>query len=106
MRFSLRNLKLYRSLPRCQEARVYGVQLLKSSSSVGANHREACRSRSMAEFRAKLGDCLKELDETCYWLELIRLGGLLEAERMAALETEADELTGIFVTILKNSGSD
>ncbi|MCH7225654.1 four helix bundle protein [Haloferula sp. A504] len=103
MRFSLRCLKLFRALPRVDEARVYGRQLLRSSSSVGANHREACRSRSKVEFRAKLGDSLKEMDETCYWLELIRKAELMDPDKMADLEKEADQLTGILVTILKNS---
>ncbi len=85
MVFSLRCLKLFRALPRKEESHVYGKQMLRSSSSVGANHREACRSRSTAEFRAKIGDCLKELDETCYWLELIRRAELMEAGKMEEL---------------------
>ena len=105
MVFALRCLRLYRALPRCQESRVYGVQMLRSSSSVGANHREACRARSGAEFRAKMGDCLKELDETAYWLELIRRAELLDEARFTELEKEVDELTAVFVTIIKNSGN-
>jgi four helix bundle protein len=48
-----------------------GNQILRSRTSVGANYREANRARSKAEFIAKIGDCLKEIDETCYWLELL-----------------------------------
>ena len=42
-----------------------------AGTSVGANYREANRARSKAEFISKIGDCLKEADETLYWLELL-----------------------------------
>ncbi len=102
-KFSLRNLHLFWALPRSEEGRVYGRQLLRSSSSVGANHREACRARSKAEFIAKMGDCLKELDESEYWLELIEKAGLLPAEKMELLKQECGELIRIFVTVLRKS---
>jgi four helix bundle protein len=50
-----------------------------------------------------MGDCLKELDETAYWLELIHRAELLPAAKVSGLETETSELTRIFVTILKHS---
>jgi four helix bundle protein len=34
--FALRVLRLYRSLPRTEEARILGSQLLRSSTSIGA----------------------------------------------------------------------
>jgi|SRR5712671_2631381 len=70
--FALRVLRLYRSLPRTQEARILGTQLLRSSTSIGANYRAGCRGRSRAEFVAKLGVVLEEADETVFWLELFR----------------------------------
>ena len=66
-KFSLRIMKMYSSLPKSTEAQVLGKQVLRSGTSVGANYHEACRGRSKAEFLAKMGDCLKELDETTYW---------------------------------------
>ena len=65
-RFALRVIKMYSSLPRSTVAKVLGKQVLRSGTSVGANYREATRGRSRAEFIAKMGDCLKELDETIY----------------------------------------
>jgi len=62
---------MYSALPRTTVAQVLGKQVLRSGTSVGANYREANRSRSKAEFMAKIGDSLKELDETAYWLELL-----------------------------------
>ena len=71
--FALRIIKLYVSLPRVAVAQTLGKQLLRSGTSVGANYREACRARSNAEFVSKLGESLKELEETSYWLELLAI---------------------------------
>jgi four helix bundle protein len=102
-KLALRILAMYSSLPKSTEARVLGKQVLRSGTSVGANYREASRGRSKQEFIAKMGDCLKELDETIYWFELLIEGGLVAKEKLADLAQEADQLTAIFVTIIKNA---
>lgn len=68
--FAIQVIRMFSSLPKSTEAQVMGKQVLRSGTSVGANYREAFRARSKAEFIAKLGDCLKELDESSYWFEL------------------------------------
>ena len=55
--YARRIIRLFRALPRDDVARTLGRQLLRSGTSVGANHREAACSRSKAEFISKLGDC-------------------------------------------------
>lgn len=62
---------MYVALPKSTLAQVLGKQVLRSGTSVGANYREAFRGRSRAEFVAKMGDCLKEIEETLYWIDLI-----------------------------------
>jgi four helix bundle protein len=99
--FALRVIKLYTALPQRTEAQVIGKQALRSGTSVGANYREAYRSRSNAEFAAKLGDCLKELDETAYWLELLAESGIFPAEKLDSLADECNQLIAIFTTISK-----
>jgi four helix bundle protein len=74
--FALRVVRMFSTLPKSTEAQVLGKQVLRSGTSVGANYREACRSRSKAEFVAKMGDCLKELDESSYWFELLEETGV------------------------------
>ena len=101
--FALRILRLYRSLPRTAEARILGTQLLRSSTSIGANHRAACRGRSRAEFVAKLGIVLEEADETVFWLELFQDGNIFPAEKLQDLIREANELLAIFVTSVRTS---
>ncbi len=99
--FALRVIKLYAALPKTTAAQVLGKQVLRSGTAVGANYREAYRARSTAVFSAKLGDCLKELDETTYWLELLAESGVVTAERLTPLLDEANQLIAIFTTIVK-----
>jgi four helix bundle protein len=69
--FALRIVRMFSALPKTTEAQVLGKQLLRSGTSIGANYREAYRGRSKAEFIAKCGDCLREIEETAYWLDLV-----------------------------------
>jgi four helix bundle protein len=91
------------SLPQTDVGRVLGKQVLRSGTSVGANYREANRARSKAEFIAKIGDCLKELDETSYWLELLSESDTLPVSKLEALHDECNQLLAIFTTISKNA---
>ena len=101
--FALRIVKMFTALPKTAEAQVLGKQALRSGTSVGANYREAFRARSKPEFISKLGDCLKELDETAYWLELLVESKIVTAARLASLQDECNQLTAIFTTIAKKS---
>src|SRR5438093_4226360 len=102
--FALRVIRMYSKLPKNNTvAQVLGKQILRSGTSVGANYREASRGRSKAEFISKIGDCLKEIDETEYWLELLVDSGCVPAPQMADLLDEARQLIAIFTTIDKRS---
>ena len=101
--FALRIIRLFGSLPKTTEAQVPGKQLLRSGTSVGANYREAHRGRSKAEFIAKRGDSLRELEESAYWLELLVDAEIVAAAKLQPLRNECDELTAIFVTIIKKA---
>lgn len=102
-KYALRIIKMFTALPKTEVARVLGRQVLRSGTSVGANYREGCRARSSAEFVSKLGDCLKELEETSYWLELLVESATVPARKMAAILQETDELLAIFTTISKQT---
>lgn len=95
--FSLCIIKLVNALPCSSAGKIIGYQLLKSGTSTGANYRSACRSRSTAEFIAKLGIVIEEVDESAYWLELIIEGKLIKKELVESLLNEANELTAIMV---------
>ena len=94
--FALRIIRRYKTLPTAGEGQVIGKQLLRCGTSVGANYRAACRSRSRAEFAAKIGIVVEEADESMYWMELLIEAGTVNAEKMAELQKEAKELAAIF----------
>jgi four helix bundle protein len=99
--FALRIIRLYGALPKTTEAQVIGKQILRSGTAVGAHYRQAQRTKSDADFINKIEGGLQELEETAYWLELLAESGIISAERLKPLQTETEELTAIFVTIVK-----
>jgi four helix bundle protein len=101
--FALRIIKLFSALPKTTEAQILGKQLLRSGTSIGAHYREAKRAKSNLDFISKIEGALQELDETCYWLELIEKSGIMSARRLASLRAEAVELTKILVTVVKRA---
>ena len=101
--FALRVIRMHSALPKSTEAQVLGKQVLRSGTSVGANYREANRARSKPEFIAKIGDCLKELDETAYWFELLVESSIVPNAKLAGLRDECDQLLAIFTTISKKA---
>ncbi len=103
--FALLVIRMYSSLPKTTEAQVMGKQVLQSGTSVGANYREAYCARPKAEFIAKLGDSLKELDESNYWFELLDESGVVATSGIEALHRECDELQAIFTAIVKKCKS-
>ena len=94
--FAIRIGKLFRSLPKTEEARTIGRQLLRSGTSVAANYRAVCRARSKAEFIAKIGVVVEEADETVFWLEMLVEATIVSAKKMDDLLREANELLAIF----------
>ena len=102
-RFALRVIRFYSALPKKTEAQVIGKQLLRSGTSVGAHYREAVRSRSDAEFISKIEGGLQEMGESVYWMELLVESGIIKTEKLEELMKEADELTAILVTCVKNT---
>ena len=65
--FALRVIRLYQSLSNNTESQIIGKQLLRSATSVAANYRAACRSRSNAEFYSKISIVIEEADESLFW---------------------------------------
>jgi four helix bundle protein len=102
-RFALRIVRLYASLPLTGAAQVVGKQVLRSGTSPGAQYREACRARSVAEFVSKMEGGLQELDETAYWLELLVEGNLVPRQRLTDLLKETQELMAIFASSVKTA---
>lgn len=79
---SLRIIKLFQALPKTDEARIIGKQLLRAATSVAANYRAACRSRSEAEFFSKISIVVEEADETLFWLEILNEAKIVTTEKL------------------------
>ena len=95
-RFALDVLSFRRTLPATDEAADMGRQLSRSATGVAANYRSACRSRSDAEFAARVGVVLEEADESAFWIEVLTEAGISNEPRAIALLNEANQLTAIF----------
>ena len=94
-------IKLSYSLPNTPEGKVIRNQVTKSGSSIGANYREANRSRSKADFRNKIKICESEASETVYWLEIIAELNWVESKIIQVILAEGNELLAIFTSIGK-----
>jgi len=101
--FALRIIKLIENLPINIAGKVISNQLLRSSTSVEANYRAACRSRTKAEFISKIRIVEEEADESLYWLELINDSKLIDTKRIENLINESSQLTAIFTSIGKTT---
>jgi len=84
-----------------REAKVASNQLTKCGTSVGANYREANRSRSKADFKNKITICESEASETQYWLEVIIEVGWKSRDQIKSEYHECSELLAIFTSIGK-----
>ncbi len=101
--FAVRVIKMTDHLPNSRAANVIANQIIRSSTSIGANYREACRARSNKEFIAKIGLVIGETDETKYWLELISETEMLKAALLQELLKENEELLAIFIASCKTA---
>lgn len=98
--FAVRTIKFLKSLPVSPEAKVIQYQLIKSSSSSGANYEEAQAGSSKADFTNKVRISLREMRESNYWLRLIN-STIDEISDMNELEC----LTNESLELKKNLGS-
>jgi four helix bundle protein len=96
-KFAYRIVRLFRALPRTVEGQIAGKQLLRCGTSVAANYRAVCLSRSHAEFVARMGVVVEEADEAVFWLELLADNEIVNAKRIESLLLEARELAAVFM---------
>jgi four helix bundle protein len=96
--FSLAIIELSEELGYSPAKKVVINQLLRSATSVGANYRAVTRARSDREFLAKLRIVLEEVDESCFWLEIIDEKNWINVKHLLS---EANQLTAIVVKSIK-----
>ncbi|QDU54117.1 four helix bundle protein [Aeoliella mucimassa] len=103
--FALRIIRLSAALPKSREADILGRQLLRSGTSIGANYREALRASSKRHFISTLEICLREGDETIYWLELLADSEIFTQKKLSNLIDECNQLVAILTATVKSAKS-
>ena len=102
-KFAAEIIKFTETLPSGQALNVLCNQLIRCSTSVGANYRSACKGKSTADFINKIVICEEEANESIYWLDLMEESGLVKPELLLNHRQEAKELTAIFTAIGKTA---
>lgn len=77
----------------------YGLQMLRSSSSVSANLNEAKHPQSDADYLSKTTISLKEARETEHWLRLLEANGYVNESQYTSLIHDLDRILRILVAI-------
>ena len=103
--FVLGSIKFYQTLPKTEEGKIIGRQFIRSASSVGANYRAACRSRSRAEFFSKLSIVVEEADETAFWIEILIESKITNSAEAQPLLKEVNEILAIVAKARKTVGN-
>ena len=98
-KFAIQIISLSTTLPDTPEGKAVRNQITKSGTGVGANYREANRSRSKADFSHKIKLSESEASETIYWLEIIDELKWVENKKLFLVNKEANELLAIFTSI-------
>ena len=101
--FVVRILSFVECLPDTISGRVISNQISRSASSIGANYRAACRSKSKRDFINKLKMVEEETDETLYWLDITEECKLMKPEKLINLRKVGEELLSIFVSSIKTA---
>jgi four helix bundle protein len=102
-KFALSVIKFTEQLQRDDTSRILGRQLLRSGTSVGANYRAACRSKSKADFISKMSTVLEEADECAFWVELLVDAAKVTPQLAQPVIVEANELTAIAVSSINTA---
>ena len=100
-RFAVSVIKFLKTIKYSKENDVIKYQLAKSATSVGANYEESQGAISKADFKYRIGICLKESKESNYWLRLIKATEISKGNELDYLINESHELKNIFGTIMK-----
>lgn len=100
--FAIRVVKLYQFLCETKKEFVLSKQLLRSGTSVGALVREAEHAESKADFKHKMAIAQKEINESIYWLELLKETDYLTIEQFQSINADAVEIIKLLTSIIKS----
>ncbi len=107
--FAIRIVNLYKFLryndneQKCET--VLSRQVLRSGTSIGANIAEAQYGCTRKEFRSKLQIAIKEANETCYWLKLLKSTDYIEQHQFESIFNDCCEIIKILTAIINSSNA-
>ena len=101
--FALKVLELINSLPKNQGNKIYGLQLIKSSSSIGANYAEATCAHTKPDFLHAINISRKEARESVYWLELLQSSNHQYNNLISPILDEGQQIFRIFMSSVKTA---
>ena len=101
--FAVRIVKLNQYQTKKKREYVMAKQILRSGTAVGAMVREAEHGQSKADFIHKFAIAQKEINETIYWLELLKATDYIDENYFNSLNMDAVELIKIITAIIKNT---
>ncbi len=101
--FAIRIVRLYQFLISEKKEYIISKQLLRSGTSVGAMVREAEHAESKSDFKHKLSIAQKEINESIYWLELLKETNYLNETEFDSLTEDAVEIIKLLTTIIKST---
>jgi four helix bundle protein len=101
--FAIRVVKLYQFLCETKKEYVLSKQLLRSGTAVGALVREAEHAESKADFKHKMSIAQKEINESIYWLELLKETDFLTNEQFQSINADAVEIIKLLTSIIKST---
>ena len=93
------------NLQREKKLFVLSKQVLRSGTAVGALVCEAEFGQSKADFTNKMSIALKEVNETEYWLSLLKDTDFITREQFESLHPDCRELIAMLVSTVKTSKS-
>lgn len=102
-RFAVDVIRFCSTLTGQSEFRIISNQLIRAGTSVGANYRAACRSKSKADFINKLSIVEEEADESEYWFELLESLAAPKSPELLRLKDEAHQLVAIMIQSKKTA---
>lgn len=101
--FAIRVVKLYQFLCETKKEFILSKQLLRSGTAVGALVREAEHAESKSDFKHKMSIAQKEINESLYWLELLKETSYLTNEQFQTINADAVEIIKLLTSIVKTT---
>ena len=101
--FAVRIVNLYKYLTEIKKETIMSKQLLRSGTSIGANISEALSAESTADFIHKLSISQKELNETQYWLTLLKKTEYISEKQYESIQQDCEDIRKMLISIIITS---